>query len=351
MKIGIFDPYLDDNGGGERYMMTIAQVLSRVHDVDVFWNNRVDFNNVKERFSLDFSKVKLHENIFNYSFVKKQKASKKYDIIIVLSDGSIPVLSSKKLYLHMQQPMFSKLSVKDKLKLKRVKKIFCNSQFTKEFIEKNYKVKCDLLYPPVSILGNNSEKEDIILHVGRFRVLNVKNEDYKKQHVMIDEFKKMVDGGLKNWKFVLAVSLNDVKDERFVRMKKAAEGYPIEFLINTSNKHLWDVGKKAKIYWHATGFGEDLEKNPHFAEHFGISTVEAMGAGIVPVVINAGGQKEIVTDGETGFLWNSLSEFKEKTLRLINDEKLLHEMSKKAFERSKDFSEDNFEKSVFEFIK
>lgn len=351
MKIGIFDPYLDDNGGGERYMMTIAQTLSKVHEVEVFWDNNEDFQNIKERFSLDLSDVKLSENIFKFPFIKKQKASKAYDVIIFLSDGSIPVLSSKKLYLHMQQPMFTKLSLKEKLKLKRVESIFCNSRFTKEFIEKNYKVKCDLLYPPVSVVGNDSGKENIIFHVGRFRVMNVSKIDYKKQQVMIDVFKKMVDKGLKDWKFILAISLPDDKDIRFLEMKESAIGYPIEFLINSSNEKLWSVGKASKIYWHATGFGEDLDKNPHFAEHFGISTVEAMGAGIVPVVINAGGQKEIVTDGENGFLWDTLDEFSKKTLKLINDEKLLKKMSENAYDRAKDFGGEKFEKRVLEIIK
>jgi glycosyltransferase involved in cell wall biosynthesis len=351
MKIGIFDPYLDDNGGGERYMMTVAQSLAEKHNVDVFWDNKEDLENVAKRFALDLSKVNLVPNLFEYSFINKQKVSSKYDAIIVLSDGSIPVLSSKKLYLHMQQPMFHKLSVKDKLKAKRLTGIFCNSIFTKEFIERNYKIKCDLLYPPVSIIGNKNKKENIILHVGRFRILNVKSEDYKKQQVMIDVFKELVDGGLKNWRFLLAVSLNNQNDPKFVAMKKSAEGYPIDFLINSSKDELWDKGGKAKIYWHATGFGEDLKKNPHLAEHFGISTVEAMGVGAVPVVINAGGQREIVKDGVNGFLWDNLDEFKIKTLELVNDPKLLERMSEEAYSRAKDFDEQSFSKRVFEIIK
>ena len=352
MKVGIFDPYLDDIGGGERYMMTIAKCLASRHEVDVFWDNPEDLEKIEERFSLDLSRVNLTNNIFgnDFSFIKKQQESRKYDKIIVLSDGSIPVLSSKKIYLHMQQPIFYTLSIKDRLKLKRINKIFCNSVYTKNFIEKNYKVKCELLYPPVSIFGNNKNKENIIFHVGRFRVLNVAASDYKKQQFMVSVFKELVDEGLKNWKFILAISLNDLKDERFLNLKNSAEGYPIEFLVNSSKDELWEKGSKAKIYWHATGYGEDLEKNPQLAEHFGISTAEAMGAGIVPVVINAGGQREIVEDSKNGYLWESKEEFKKKTLKLINDSKLLSHMSGKAFNRAEEFSEDNFCKKVFEII-
>jgi glycosyltransferase involved in cell wall biosynthesis len=350
MKIGIFDPYLDDIGGGERYMMTIAKCLAHDNEVDVFWDNKKDLEVLAERFLLDVSRLKLVKNIFNYSFIEKQKASRKYDLIIVLSDGSIPILFSKKLFLHMQQPIKHTLSVKEKLKLKRVNGIICNSEFTKKFIEENYGFKCRLLYPPVSIYGNKSEKENIILHVGRFRVMNVKTKDYKKQQIMINTFKQMIDEGLKDWKFLLAVSVNDLNDPSFLVMKKTAKDYPIEFLINSSVDDLWKRGGKAKIYWHATGFEEDLKKYPQLSEHFGISTVEAMGVGAVPIVFNGGGQKEIVTSFKNGFLWNSTDELKTFTIKLMEDKNLQSVMSKSAYERSLDFNEENFCKNVHEVL-
>ena len=107
MKIGIFDPYLDDTGGGEKYMMTLAQCLSDENSVEVFWSNPKDLAKVEERFKLDLSKVKVTENIFapQYPTLKRLKKSKEYDAIVVLSDGSLPLVLSKKLYIHVQQPI------------------------------------------------------------------------------------------------------------------------------------------------------------------------------------------------------------------------------------------------------
>lgn len=354
MKIGIFDPYLDDLGGGERYMMTIAKCLARDNEVSVFWEKREDLENIEKRFSLDLSKVKLTKNIFDgkASFFKKIKNSMGYDIIIFLSDGSIPFLLSKKVLLHIQQPITAVYpSAKDKIKLRRISKIFCNSRYTKKFVDSVYAVQSELLYPPVSIYGIPEKKENVILHVGRFRIMNVKAKDYKKQRFMIDAFKQMVDDGLKDWEFVLGVSLPDEKDENFLKMRERAKGYPVKFLINADKDELWRLGSKAKIYWHASGFGEDLDKYPELAEHFGISTVEAMGIGAVPVVINAGGQIEIVEDGKNGFLWNSLEEFKAKTLKLVNNSKLLESMSKKAYLRSLEFSDDSFCQKIKVLVK
>jgi glycosyltransferase involved in cell wall biosynthesis len=355
MRIGIYDPYLDDVGGGEKYMLTIADCLSKHHQVDIFWGNVDDFEAVKKRFALDLAGAVLKKNIFSRNVGSLQRVweTRKYDVLIVLSDGSIPLVLSKKLFLHVQQPLdevgFS--SLKSKLKLSRVNAIFYNSEFTKSFNDVFIKgVKTEIIYPPVYIVPVDTQKQNIIMHVGRFRVANVKNEDYKKQRIMVDAFKQMVKKGLKNWKFVVATSIQNEKDVQFNSMLEAAEGFPIEFLINKSNDQLWESYHKAKIYWHASGFGEDLDKHPEYAEHFGISTVEAMGAGAVPVVINAGGQKEIVHDGENGFLWNTLEELEEKTKQLINDESLLKKMSERAKVRAQNFSKEKFCEDITKLI-
>lgn len=353
MRIGIFDPYLDDLGGGEKYMMTIAQVLSKNNEVDVFWDNKSDLDGLLKRFYLDLSKIKVVPNIFSSRFSTFQRflATKKYDRIIFLSDGSLPLVYPK-LLVHIQQPLdeMETGSMLGKIKVKRVSVFFCNSNYTKSFIDDKFHIKTKILFPPVKIKSVEAKKENIILHVGRFRIKNVKNDDYKKQHVMVNEFKKMIDGGLKGWRFVLAVSVIEKDNQEFEDMKNSTKNYPIEFLINKSNYALWEIYSKAKIYWHASGYGEDLKAHPEYAEHFGISTVEAMGAGAVPVVINAGGQKEIVTDGGNGFLWDSLEELQAKTLKLVNDEKMLIDLSRKAKEKAEQFGEDKFSDTVNEFI-
>lgn len=348
MKIGIYDPYLDDLGGGEKYMMTIAECLSAKNDVDVFWDEKQDLKNLNQRFSLDLSKINLVPNIFSPKtpIFKKLLETRKYDTIIVLSDGSIPFSLSKKLFLHVQQPLksFNQQTLIGKIKLSRVSAIFCNSEYTKSFNEKKFNIKSFVVYPPVSMSSKKINKENVILTVGRFRIKDVvtMTDDYKKLPVMVEAFKELVKNGLKNWKFVLAVSVQEKDKGAFEEMKKGAKGFPIEFLVNKSNEQLWKIYSKAKIYWHASGFGENLEEHPEYAEHFGISTVEAMSAGCVPVVINAGGQKEIVIDGQNGFLWNSIEEFQSKTLELTKNDSLLDKLSEQAMESVKKFSKERF---------
>ena len=345
MKIGIFDPYLDDLGGGEKYMMTIAQCLSSEHDVDVFWNDEEDAKELQVRFSLGLSKINFVKNVFSakINLFKRLWETKKYDVIIILSDGSIPFTLSKKIFIHFQQPiLLPQLNIKGKIKIKRINGFFCNSRYTKSYIDKSLGVNSLVLYPPVEIKLKKIKRENIILHVGRFRVKNVDADDYKKQKVMVDVFKEMIKNGLKNWKLVIAVSVRDNEQIFFNDFRKRAEGFPIEFLLNKSNDELWDIYSRSKIYWHASGFGEDLKKHPEYAEHFGISTVEAMGAGAVPVVINAGGQKETVEGNKNGFLWNTLDELMGKTKLLTENEKLWKKMSGEAMKRAKFFAGNRF---------
>lgn len=355
MRIGIFDPYLDTLSGGEKYMLSIASCLLSEHEVFVFWDKEKELDIKKEskrKLGIDIANVKFYKNIFaaNVSSLSRFVESKKFDAIIYLSDGSIPLVGTK-LYIHFQFPIeWVKKSLKTSFKLLFVKKIFCNSHFTKYFIDKKLNINSSVLYPPVDLYISDIKKENLILHVGRLDV-NENGSNYKKQDVIIGIFKKMVDQGLKGWKFTLIVGVKNEHKDKLNELKRLAKGYLIQIIENPSNETLWENYSKAKIYWHATGYGENLEKHPEKAEHFGISTVEAMGAGAVPVVINAGGQKEIVENGISGYLWSTLEEFINKTFNLIKDEKLWKEISINAIRKSKMFAGDRFCKEVRNIVK
>lgn len=349
MNIGIFDPYLDDLGGGEKYMMSIAECFAKSHKVTIFWDNKKDIEILKKRFLLDLSGVTIQRNIFvpSVSFFERLLITRNFDAIYILSDGSIPLVSTK-LFVHFQQPLqhIKSISAKTRFKLSRINAVFCNSKFTKSFIDKTFHINSKVIYPPISLYPEDTKKENIILNVGRLRVKSVTADEYKKQSFMIEVFKEMINNRIENWKFVLAVSVRDSERAIFERLKKKAEGFPISFVVNKNNKELWDLYNKSKIYWHASGYGENLQSHPEYAEHFGISTVEAMGAGAVPVVINAGGQKEIVDHSKNGFLWDEPQDLFKKTKLLIEDVNLWSRMAKEAQKRAMEFSKANFCKKI-----
>ena len=106
----------------------------------------------------------------------------------------------------------------------------------------------------------------------------------------------------------------------------------------------------AKIYWHASGYGEDEQRDPIKFEHFGITTVEAMAAGAVPIVIGKAGQLEVVEHDVSGLHWQTLPELAAHTRRVIADEDLWARLSRGAIERSRTFSRAAFDDRVRELM-
>lgn len=351
MKIGIYDPYLDTLGGGEKYVFSIAECFSREHEVFIFWDDQGVKEKAKDRFSIDLSRVKLTNNIFSHKifFLKRWSKTGEYDLIIYVSDGSIPLLFARKNIILFQFPVnwVNGTTFITRLKLIKINAIICYSNFVKNFLDKTFSINSIVLSPQVEAIKNSLPKENIILTVGRF----TKDINAKKQEVLIDVFKKMCDGGLWGWQLVIVGSVLATDEDFVVSLTKQARGYPIRILKNISHLKLMDYYKKAKIYWHAAGFGEDLKRHPERAEHFGISTVEAMGAGAVPIVFNAGGQREIVKDGVNGLLWKTQKQLQDKTLWVINSYIDWQRLSKSAKVSSKSYSKRRFCNAINKLIK
>jgi glycosyltransferase involved in cell wall biosynthesis len=210
------------------------------------------------------------------------------------------------------------------------------SRFTAEWVKRYWGMDSELLYPPVDVDSfTPGEKANQIISVGRFFA----GSHNKKHDVMVKAFRGMCDGGLEGWEFHLVGSVGrEPEDDAYLKEVQAlAEGYPVFIHNSLPYSDLQAQYARSKIFWHATGYGEDTDQHPERFEHFGITTVEAMAAGCVPVVIAAAGQTEIVTDGENGMLWQNPAEMQAATLRLIYDDALRSHLAAKAVERSHQF--------------
>ena len=352
MRIGLYDPYLDTLSGGEKYMLTIAACLSEDNETSIFWDDTSILERAYNKLRIDLSKVKIEQNIFSpkISLFKRLLLTKKYDYLIILSDGSIPLTLAKKTILHFQFPVewIKKSDYKTKIKLSKIHTVICNSIFTKKFIDKKFNINSTILYPPTitekdinKFEKEKIDKKNIILTVGRYSLLP-NGTSIKKQEKLIQIFKEMIDNGLKNWKFYLAISYLPENEKHIANLEKIAKNYPVKIIKNIGYDELKNIYSQAKIYWHAAGLGENLKKYPHLAEHFGITTVEAMAHKLVPVVIDQGGQKEIVENNINGFLWETEDELKEKTKKLMIDEKLREQMASLARQKAKQFTTEKF---------
>ncbi len=317
-RAAIYTPYAQTLGGGERYILTLCQVLlNNKWQVEVTFKNKDLLDQARRRFNLPLKNLALiEENLLQKKSFFNQC---KYDLLFWVSDGSIPLMMAKKNWLHFQVPFHNVngRGLFNIMKLRLVDKIICNSFFTKKIIDKEYGVSSSVWYPPVAIDDfSPQEKERIIVAVGRFETtMNVKRQD-----ILISVFKKMVDDGLSNWKLVLiGGSLAEEEKNLFLKsLRKQAQNYPIEFKVNASFEELKKTYSKAKIFWHAAGFGIDEKKEPEKVEHFGMTTIEAIASGCWPLVYSAGGQKEIFRDfsQKNLCLWTKKDELVNKTKKV-----------------------------------
>lgn len=216
------------------------------------------------------------------------------------------------------------------------------SDFSGSWARKRWCIDCEIVYPPVDTAFGRVEKEKIILSVGRFALVGEGHT--KKQEEMLGVYISMNGERPLDWTYFCAGGLG-VKPEHkayFERLSALAAPSGARLVANLDRSELKSLYERASIFWHAAGYGEDQKMNPMYVEHFGISTVEAMAAGCVPVVINKGGQPEIVEHGVSGFVWETLDELRDYTTRLINDDALRAKMSEAARKRAQVFSSESF---------
>lgn len=352
MKVAIYSPYLDTLGGGERYMATIAEIFSHKNEVCILLDEHLNslgpqklITNLSKRFNLNLQNVKPVKAPIgkNSNFLSRIFFLMGYDLFFYLTDGSIFYPTAKRNILHIQTPLLGEPSKSffGKIKLKNWNLIIYNSKFTQTHAKNNWPLKSEVVYPPVDVDKIRPlKKMQFILSVGRFFGY-LKD---KKHELLIDTFKKFYrNKTLKDWSLHLVGSASEGDKPYIEELKKIANNFPVKFYPNLEYDKLVNLYGQSSIYWHASGYEEDDSTK---MEHFGISTVEAMAGGCVPVVIGKGGQVEIIEHEKSGFLWHTVDEMERFTLRLVENSDILEKMSDEAKKRSKIFSKERFTKDI-----
>ncbi len=222
-----------------------------------------------------------------------------------------------------------------------------NSRFTQQWTRRLWDVDSEVVYPPVDCRFEVVPKTPTILSVGRFAATPV----IKQQEAMVRAFRRLV-GAAPGWEYVTAGSVRNAAERRvFARVQTEAAGVPVRPLDNVSHDTLRGLYARSGIFWHAAGLDHDEAATPWLSEHFGATTVEAMAAGSVPVVIRKGGQPEIVEHGVGGFLWDRLEELEAYTVTLIRDDSLRARMGAAARLRAARFRYEVFHQDVLDRVR
>jgi alpha-1,2-mannosyltransferase len=166
--------------------------------------------------------------------------------------------------------------------LERSNVVLTNSRFSKDAVRKAYpEVVPYVLYPPIeidrfSIAYRSNSREPKVLVISRF--------SREKQIEKAIKIARILTG---NIKFEVIGSLVPANRPYFNSLRKMIQENGLEGKIkltpNATNEELLSAMSTSTIYLHTM-----------YGEHFGVSIVEAMAAGLVPIVPSYGGCSEIV---------------------------------------------------------
>ena len=331
MKIAIYNLHFATLGGGERRTSALAAHLTSRHDTTLFVQSPVSIQKIKTTFGINLSNVEIiplkHKN---HSL---EIASRRPDLFINNSHGS---RLSNPARFGIYMCMFPEERMTD---LRSYQIITANSRYTARWIKRKWGYPSEVVYSACQNMGAPTTKKNIILNVARFFAEPTAHQ--KRQDILLETFKRLVDDGLCDWELHMVGNVGPTnEDKRLIEdLRHSARGYPAHIQANISFDALRDAYRASSIYWHATGFGT---RAPSKQEHFGMSIIEAMSAGAVPIALNSGGPQETINHGINGYLWNELSDLRGLTRRVIEDRQTLCDMSAAAVIASKSFTGDEF---------
>jgi glycosyltransferase involved in cell wall biosynthesis len=374
MKIGLYtQPHGLAMGGADVCVAVLADALGGSHDVEILHHGRdVTIDRIAEFTGTNLSRIGLRRiapltaeasdslNPFRrYRRAREagRHLSAGYDLFVAFVHDPPPFCHARRGVLRVLFPMIvpyhrapphhgggrlwdrgrrAYASVEWRKRIGSYATVAANSGYTREWIRRLWDVDAAVVYPPAGGDVAPEAKSSLVLSVGRF----TSGGHVKCQLEMVGAFNGL---DLPGWRYVSAGALGSWPDDQAyaVRVREAAACKPITVAPNLDRPALRDLFGRAKIFWHAAGLA-NAGNEPALNEHFGLSTVEAMAAGCVPVVINKGGQPEIVEHGISGFLWDTVDELRRYTCLLAGDEALWSRMSQAAIERARRFDRPHY---------
>src|SRR5271157_3891843 len=353
----VYTPYALRPGGGESYLLTLAAILAARYRVSIVTPHRYSslrLRNLGGELRIDLSALHL---ITEEEFLKTDSP----DLMLTMGNYILPGIEGRgKANIYLCQFPFhmdaARIHAQRSL-LDNYGTILVYSDYARAHLYAGLSAHrlppkpITVLHPPVQqIAGDATSKKNIILSVGRFFV----GSHSKRHDALIATFKSIAFRFDQPVELHLAGSSTPEPQhiDYLAQLMASAQGFPIHFHVNASAEQLHQLYRDAAVYWHGTGIGADLVASPEKAEHFGISLVEAMSAEAVPFSLAAGGPREIITHGETGFLYDTPDELAELTLDLFATTSIERRetLGRAAGRRAVEFSRENFSRKINDLI-
>jgi len=334
----VYNPYISVLGGGERYTFALAAHLRQRCEVTLASQTLPPLERMRK---LEFPTTYVFKEIPLAYF---SEVSEDYDAVVNVT--TIPPAPSlaRQSFLVVQfpeRPLDPRLSIRLRqyFGIWSYRRCIVYSDFVGRWLRLRWHRRSTVLHPLIKLGAfDSSPKQNLILSVGRFFA----SRHCKRQDVLIEAYKMLPRTIRDTWRLVLAGGVAD-NEEDFAylkRLQQDAAGHNIEIDIDVPQSRLEELYRRASLFWHATGFGR-LTTEPEKAEHFGMTTLEAMSFGAVPMVFPDGGQLEIVTPS-VGLFWRTTTELAQLTERLAENPEHRRALARNAAEASKVYGGSHF---------
>lgn len=389
-RVGMIQPRLAGFGGLEKYGAHTIRTLADRYPLEVVCEQPIDPATVQHAFDVALFDVRFRCDArcnpktpvgegWSYRIAQRQAAAdyravtRPYDVLVAQTLGLPLASGASRSVMLCHFPVVRDLLVDPKAprgwsglltshgrqqraiqrRLGSWDRIIANSEFTRGWIRRYWDRDADVIHPPIELpeVADLREKRPWILGIGFFRPPEPEIDgrwSYKRQELLLDVFRALCDEGFCGWELHLAGHRHNAPEvDAFVRgLEERAAGYPVHFHINCGHEELLSLYRQSSIFWHATGFGVDPERAPERMEHFGMVTAEAMGYGCIPIVVNRGGQPEVLGSSEAGCLWDTVEELKDYTRAVASDAGGLHRRMEHAAQRARYFGLPRFREQV-----
>jgi glycosyltransferase involved in cell wall biosynthesis len=370
-KIAIIHALFDSIGGTESLALHAASaLLKNGFDTDIITATDVNKEKIKSILNVDYSDIRfikinlkklnflamltsnrsvrlrriiMYNKIFSKEYLRYLYEN--YNLVIDTQSNLITPVDITYIHFPVTMSTFKGTNFKIKIynflihynskKFSKSKsgRVITNSKWTANKIYKEFNVIPDVVYPPVNVedflkISYNGHKEKNIITVSRF-------SPEKGLDKILNLASKFPDYNF----YLIGSTVNGLSDQLINQLQNEIKNENLKnvyLLPNYPRNEMIKLMSESKIYLH-----------PPFAEHFGISIVESMASGLIPVVYkDGGGWTDIVSNIDKNLGYDETNWEYAIKYAIENEQKL----REKSVEFSKNFSKEKFEERFLNII-
>ena len=317
--IGVYSPYEYSMGGGEKYLSHLIKFFLKCGCTYVDFYNHTKKETINKTLEVLFSQ----EDIKKINLMGNARPLTNYDFFIEMGNRANPtclknISANKKIY-HCQFPFdFYRNKVFDDLHY--VDHIILNSEFTEKYyksaLRDNDKKKVIVNYPPSfrpDVVDNIKKQKNTFVMIGRIHSPN--KDAHNKCHIeVIRIFLKLLKLEIPFKLYVIGTVQDKDYYEHLLQFNRTNR---IEIAGNCPENIKEEIINSCQYHIHATGL--DTDKCFGY-EHFGISTIECINRGCLPICINGGYFPYYIENSKNGLLFDDVDGLTDILTQILTSE-------------------------------